>query len=88
MWIGVAMVIGIGLRFIELPDFMIPFVVGIAVAAVVILGMVYLMPREEEELERSPARVPEPRPAPTRSTSRLSGYTRRTASKAGRGIDN
>ena len=88
VWIGVAMVIGIGLRFVELPDFMIPFVVGIAVAAVVILGMVYLMPREEEELERAPARVPEPRPAPTRPASRLSGYTRRTASKAGRGNDN
>ncbi len=88
VWVGVAMAIGIGLRFVELPDFMIPFVVGIAVAAVVILGMVYLMPREEEELERAPARVPEPRPVPTRSTSRLSGYTRRTASKAGRGNDN
>ena len=88
LWAGVAMVIGLGLWFLDLADYMIPIVVGSAVAGVVILGMVYLMPKEEEESEQESARVPEPRPAPTRPANRLSGYTRRTAAKAGRGINN
>jgi hypothetical protein len=77
------MAAGIGLRFLELPDSMIPIVVGVAVAAAVILGMMYLMPRQEGEPEPAPAPPPEPRPA-TRPANRLSGYTRRVVAKSGR----
>ena len=86
MWVGVAMTIGIGLRFLDLPDYMIPVVVGLAVAAVVVLGMVYLIPQQDEEPEQVSAPAPSPRPA-SKSANRLSGYTRRAAAKSGRGVN-
>ena len=87
LWVGVAMAFGIGLRFLNLPDYMIPIIVGIAVAAVVVLGMIFLMPQQEEESEHAPAPAPPPRPA-AKPSNRLSGYTRRAASKSGRINDN
>jgi len=39
MWMGLAVVIGVGLRFVKLPDFMLPVVVGLAVTAAVVLTL-------------------------------------------------
>ena len=86
LWVGVAMAIGIGLRFLDLPDYMIPIIVGFAVAAVVVLGMIFLMPQEEEEPEHVPAPAPPPRPA-SKPSNRLSGYSRRVSAKSGRGAN-
>ena len=83
LWVGVATAIGISLRFLDLPDYMIPVIVGFAVAVVVILGMIYLMPKQEEEPEHVPAPAPPPRPA-SKPSNRLSGYTRRASAKSGR----
>jgi chromosome partitioning protein len=37
VWVGLATVTGVGLRFVQLPEFMLPVAVGVAVAAAVIL---------------------------------------------------
>jgi chromosome partitioning protein len=84
--VGVALTIGLGLRFLDLPDAMIPIIVGLAVAVVVILGMVYLMPQQDEEPEHVAAPVPAPRPA-GKLSNRLSGYTRRASAKSGRSVN-
>ena len=82
-----ATAIGIGLRFLDLPDYMIPIIVGFSVAAVVVLGMIFLMPQQqEEEPEHVPAPAPPPRPA-SKPSNRLSGYTRRASVKSGRGVN-
>ncbi len=39
LWVGLAMVAGVGLRFIQLPNFMLPLVVGVAVTAGVVLAL-------------------------------------------------
>lgn len=75
IWFTVAIVVGVSLRFLHLPDWMIPFLVGIAVAVVVILlTRIFLTPEEESST-----------PSPTRNTTngrssadrRLSGLKRR-----------
>lgn len=54
IWVGLAAVMGVGLRFVHVPDFMLPVAVGIAVAAAVVLALRLL----------TPASQPEPAPAP------------------------
>jgi chromosome partitioning protein len=54
IWVGLATVIGIGLRFVQVPDFMLPVAVGIAVAAAVVLVLKLV----------APAPQPPPPPAP------------------------
>lgn len=39
LWFGLAIIIGVSLRFLKLPDFMLPVLVGFGVAAVVIVGV-------------------------------------------------
>jgi chromosome partitioning protein len=84
--VSVATAIGIGLRFLDLPDYTIPIIVGFSVAAVVVLGMIFVMPQQEEEPEDAPAPAPPPRPA-SKPSNRLSGYTRRASAKSGRGVN-
>jgi chromosome partitioning protein len=55
VWVGLATVIGVGLRFVHLPDFMLPIAVGIAVAAAVILALKMVSP--------APQQLPAPAPA-------------------------
>ncbi len=50
--VGLAVVVGVGLRFVHLPDFILPYVVGLAVAAAVVLALRVL------------AAAPEPAPKP------------------------
>ena len=64
VWVGLASVVGVGLRFVQLPDFMLPVAVGVAVAAAVILVMRLASPSSPA----APAPAPQPaKPAPQSS---------------------
>jgi cellulose biosynthesis protein BcsQ len=43
VWVGLAVVGGVGLRFVHLPDFMLPIIVGVAVTAAVVLALRLMM---------------------------------------------
>jgi chromosome partitioning protein len=61
IWVGLAAVAGVGLRFIELPDFMLPLVVGVAVTAAVVLALHLLAAGAGKGKKPAPARVaPQP----------------------------
>lgn len=71
VWFALAIVVGVGLRFLSLPDWAVPFLVGIAVAAIVGLLLRNYLPQGEE--------VPVPAPAPATPTNgRSSGTHRRS----------
>jgi hypothetical protein len=67
VWVGLATVAGVGLRFVQLPDFMLPVAVGVAVAAFVILVMRFMTPSSPAP---APA-PPPPKPAPQSPSKRL-----------------
>jgi hypothetical protein len=73
VWIGFAIVLGIGLRFLALPDFMLPVMVGLAVTAGVTLVLHLL-------LSQLPAATT---PAGSTATSRRSGLHKKLPPVAG-----
>jgi len=92
IWVGLAAAAGVGLRFVMLPEWLLPFVVGVAVAGAVVLVLRLLL-NPNENNPPQPATSPgqkarPPRPAGTRPTgsrtvhktdanSRLSNLARR-----------
>jgi chromosome partitioning protein len=54
IWIGLAVVAGVGLRFVQLPDFALPMIVGIAVAA----GMTLFLHVFTQSTEQPPEAPP------------------------------
>ncbi|MFO0879837.1 MAG: ParA family protein [Gemmataceae bacterium] len=78
LFFGLSIFIGVGLRFVELPDWMIPMLVGVAVGAIVILVMLYVVPQETAAAAPLPAPPVAPPGSGRRSGShRLSGLNRR-----------
>ncbi len=61
IWIALAMVGGVSLRFIRLPEFMLPIIVGLAVAGTVVLILRLLLNPTEPAASPSPLQ-PRPRP--------------------------
>jgi chromosome partitioning protein len=55
IWVGLADVAGVGLRFVELPRFALPVVVGIATAAAVTLGLRLFQANGDQTAEESEA---------------------------------
>ncbi len=68
IWVGLAVVGGIGLRFMPLPDFALPMVVGLAVAAGVTLFLHIFMQTPGQPPSAPPAPPPEP-PVPEKRPS-------------------
>jgi chromosome partitioning protein len=56
VWVGLAAVVGVGLRFVQLPDFMMPVVVGVAVTAGVVLTLHLLSADTDNKSKAAPAR--------------------------------
>ena len=52
--VGLAVAVGVGLRFVELPAFMMPIAVGLAVTAAVVLAMRVVLTAPEEAPKASP----------------------------------
>jgi chromosome partitioning protein len=69
VWVGLGVVAGFGLRFIELPDYALPMIVGLAVTAAVTLVLHLGLQSSESSGSTTPAAAP-PAPAPG---GRLSG---------------
>lgn len=77
IWVGLATAAGVGLRFVKLPEFMLPIVVGIAVAGAMVLVLRLLLnpgepatPKPQPQPQpqsrsRQPVRPGERRPSPT-----------------------
>ncbi len=81
LWVLLGVVVGIGLRFVEVPDSLIPYLVGTGVALMVAL----MMKPSQSQQSRDPQPAPTRKPASRRSDSRidpgkrLSGLKRRIA---------
>jgi hypothetical protein len=61
VWVGLACVVGVGLRFVPLPDFMLPVIVGVAVADAVVLVLRLVSPTSEtDEPPAAPPTPPQP----------------------------
>jgi chromosome partitioning protein len=75
VWVGLATVMGVGLRFVQLPEFILPIAVGIAVAAAVILALKLLSPQPQA------APAPPPAPAPTPPSKRSTEQARPAETK-------
>jgi hypothetical protein len=71
IWIGLAVAAGVGLRFVRLPDFALPIMVGLAVTAGVVL-VLHLVTRTEspDETAHPPAPLPAGRSGTYRTPSR------------------
>lgn len=74
LWMGLAIVLGISLRFLTVPNSLVPVIIGVGVAAIVILIFRQLNNANPGQQQ------PVPRPAPTKPKSasrRLKALTRR-----------
>ncbi len=90
VWVGMAAMAGVGLRFVHLPDFMLPVAVGVGVAVAVALALRLLSSAPEAPAGDRPAEPPRPsgvvKPSPSRAVprkdpvDRLSSLTRRPPS--------
>jgi chromosome partitioning protein len=60
IWVGLSVVAGVGLRFVQMPDFALPMIVGLAVAA----GVTLFLHLFTQASEQSPAPEPTPTPPP------------------------
>jgi chromosome partitioning protein len=72
LWIGLAVVAGVGLRFVKLPSFVLPIVVGVAVTAGVTLALHLMTSQQEQEraAQKKPNHPPE-RGRPDRGKKRI-----------------
>jgi chromosome partitioning protein len=84
LWVGLAMIVGVGLRFMRLPDFMVPVLVGVGVGSVVILVLRHFLMQPGPSDPPAPTRKPTSRRTDGRPETgkRLSGLKRRLARKA------
>src|SRR5205807_416080 len=69
LWVGLSMAAGLGLRFVQLPDFAVPMIVGLAVTAGVTL-VLHLAMKSAEDVKPPP--TPTGRGEPQRPVSRHS----------------
>jgi hypothetical protein len=76
LWVAVAVVVGVGLRFLKLPDYVVPMLIGVGVAAVVVLVARYFLAQDEKPAQ-SPAQAPEQPRKPAGSAGRLNRVARR-----------
>ena len=78
LWVGLAMGVGVALRFLALPENLMPFFVGIGVAALVVLLLRHYSTNQEAN-GQTRTRKPVPRRAEGRPDpgKRLSGLKRR-----------
>jgi chromosome partitioning protein len=89
-WIAAGAVLGIGVRFLHLPPFMLPIIVGLGVAAGVIVLVRFLNAAADDRpagppAKSGPTRKPGSRPELRRdSNARLSSLTRRPPRRSGR----
>jgi chromosome partitioning protein len=75
LWIGLAMVVGVALRFLHLPEHLMPFIVGIGVAVLVVVVLRPFSNQQDGNRQAAPTRKPpQRRPDPGK---RLSGLKRR-----------
>jgi chromosome partitioning protein len=83
MWVGLAVVVGVGLRFLRLPEYLIPVLVGIGVTVAVVLLLRSVQANEPPSAPR-PTRKPPPRRGESRNdpNKRLSGLKRRVTTAA------
>jgi hypothetical protein len=79
LWVLVGVLVGIGLRFFELPDALIPYIVGTGVALMVVLMMKPSHSHQPRERQPAPSRKPPSRRSESRidPSKRLSGLKRR-----------
>jgi hypothetical protein len=96
LWVGLAMVVGVSLRFLEIPDYAIPVLVGLGVGAAVVLVLRQLQTTAagEQQTARPAPASEQPQPAVARKSAarrsegrsdpgtRLSGLKRRIATSA------
>jgi chromosome partitioning protein len=91
-WIAAGAALGIGVRFLHLPPFMLPIIVGLGVAAGVVVLMRFLNAGADDRpsgppasTKSGPTRKPGSRPELRRDTNaRLSSITRRPPRRTGR----
>ena len=77
IWVGLATAAGVGLRFVQLPDFALPMIVGLAVTAGVTLALHLMMGQGENAPVVSGTRPPAPsNPSRTLSPSQAHGKRR------------
>lgn len=78
LWVAVAIVLGVGLRFLQLPDYMFPILIGVGVGAAVAMLARFMMLQEENKAAAQTQTPAAPQPAaPKGPGSRLSGLKRR-----------
>jgi chromosome partitioning protein len=87
VWFVLAIVVGVGLRFLHLPDWLIPFIVGVAVAAVVVLVMRHFTAQSDKnEKNEQPTEPPPPAEANGRTARRLSGLRRKATVRSAKDV--
>jgi chromosome partitioning protein len=69
VWVGLAVAAGVGLRFVKLPDFMLPVIVGVAVTAAVVLALRLFVGGSDQPDQTSPARPVAPKGQDKSSTT-------------------
>jgi hypothetical protein len=79
VWVALAIILGVALRFLSLPDYLVPILVGVGVGAVVIIATRYFLTQQPEQQSARPAPSARPRSSAAR---RLSGLKRRLATPA------
>ncbi len=79
LWVLLGVAVGIGLRFVDLPESLIPYLVGSSVAAIVVLLLKPSQSQQARDRQPLPARKPTPRRSDARIDpgKRLSGLKRR-----------
>lgn len=82
LWVAVAIVVGVGLRFLKLPDFVVPILMGVGVGAAVVILARYLFSQEEKQAEAAAPAPPPPPRKQANAAGRLSGTKRRLKTPA------
>jgi hypothetical protein len=91
LWVGLAVVAGVALRFLRMPDWVLPLLVGVGVAAVSVVLLRHFLTRGNDEDKPAPAPAsPKAQPAESRRPARAevetprprSGPSRRTPAPA------
>jgi hypothetical protein len=92
LWVGLAIAVGVSMRFLRVPDWVLPLLVGVAVAAVTVVVLVQFGGPQEQRrrptsgVRRRSGEVKRLARTDGDTNKRLSGLARRvkTASKEGR----
>jgi hypothetical protein len=81
LWVAVAIIVGVGLRFLKLPDYVVPVLIGVGVGSLVGIVAKYLMASGEAK----PADAAAPPPPPPEPTTARSNESKRRARRPARG---